>query len=61
VPTQQTSEPRYVPDLEPGDSVRHQVFGTGVVSEVEGDVVAVYFQGKGVKRLNTSFAPLEKL
>lgn len=60
-PAQQSSEPRYVPDLEPGDSVRHQVFGTGVVSEVDGDVVAVYFQGKGVKRLNTSFAPLEKL
>jgi DNA helicase-2/ATP-dependent DNA helicase PcrA len=60
-PATQSSEPRYVPDLEPGDSVRHQVFGTGVVSEVDGDVVAVYFKGKGVKRLNTSFAPLEKL
>lgn len=57
----QSDEPRYIPDLEPGDSVRHQVFGTGVVSEVDGDVVAVYFKTKGVKRLNTSFAPLEKL
>jgi DNA helicase-2/ATP-dependent DNA helicase PcrA len=56
-----SNEPRYVPDLEPGDSVQHQVFGIGIVSEIDGDTVAVYFKGKGVKRLNTSFAPLEKL
>lgn len=56
-----SSEPRYVPDIEPGDTVRHAVFGQGIVAEVDGDTVAVYFKGKGVKRLNTAFAPLEKL
>jgi DNA helicase-2/ATP-dependent DNA helicase PcrA len=54
-------EPRYVPELHEGDSVKHTVFGAGKVVEVDGDNVTVYFKGKGVKRLNVSFAPLEKL
>jgi DNA helicase-2/ATP-dependent DNA helicase PcrA len=60
-PSLLSDEPRYVPELEPGDKVRHQVFGTGVVYEVQGDVATVHFKNKGVKHLNTSFAPLEKL
>ena len=60
-PSYASDEPRYVLDIEPGDTVRHAVFGQGIVAEVEGDTVAVYFKGKGVKRLNTAFAPLEKL
>lgn len=54
-------EPRYVEDLEQGDRVTHQVFGDGVVMEVDGDNVAVHFKNKGIKKLNTAFAPLEKL
>jgi DNA helicase-2/ATP-dependent DNA helicase PcrA len=54
-------EPRYVPDLSEGDGVRHQVFGRGTVMEIEGDTVVVYFKGKGARKLNLSFAPLEKL
>ncbi len=54
-------EPRYVPDLNEGDGVRHQVFGQGTVLEVEGDNITVYFKGKGTRKLNVSFAPLEKL
>jgi DNA helicase-2/ATP-dependent DNA helicase PcrA len=54
-------EPRYVPDLNEGDGVRHQVFGHGTVVEVEGDNVVVFFKGKGTRKLNTAFAPLEKL
>lgn len=56
-----SDEPRYVPDLNEGDGVRHQVFGQGTVLEIEGDNVTVYFKGKGTRKLNTSFAPLEKL
>ena len=55
------NEPRYVPDLNEGDSVRHQVFGIGTIMEMDGDTAAVYFKGKGIRKLNTSFAPLEKL
>jgi len=55
------NEPRYVPDLSEGDGVRHQVFGVGTVMEVEGDVAVVYFKGKGSRKLNISFAPIEKL
>jgi DNA helicase-2/ATP-dependent DNA helicase PcrA len=55
------NEPRYVPDLNEGDGVRHQVFGQGTVLEVDGDNVTVYFKGKGTRKLNTAFAPLEKL
>ena len=54
-------EPRYVPDIEVGDKVKHPLFGTGTVMEKEGDDIAVLFQGKGAKKLNIGFAPLEKL
>ena len=54
-------EPRYVPELNEGDGVRHQVFGMGTVVEIEGDVAVVYFKNKGTRKLNISFAPLEKI
>ena len=60
-PANVSNEPRYVADLSEGDTVRHQLFGIGTVMEVDGDNVAVYFKGKGAKKLNVSFAPLEKL
>src|SRR6185312_15512012 len=55
------AEPRYVPDLNEGDGVRHQIFGLGTVMEIEGDTAVMYFKGKGARKLNISFAPLEKL
>jgi DNA helicase-2/ATP-dependent DNA helicase PcrA len=55
------NEPRYVPELNEGDSVRHQIFGVGSVVELDGDTATIYFKGKGAKKLNISFAPLEKL
>lgn len=54
-------EPRYIPELNEGDQVKHQAFGTGVVLDIDGDNVTVYFKGKGSKKLNVAFAPLEKL
>jgi len=56
-----SNEPRYVPDLSEGDGVRHQIFGLGTVMEIEGDTAVTYFKGKGARKLNISFAPLEKL
>jgi DNA helicase-2/ATP-dependent DNA helicase PcrA len=56
-----SNEPRYVPDLNEGDGVRHQQFGVGTVLELDGDNAVIYFKGKGAKKLNISFAPLEKL
>ncbi len=44
-----------------GDKVKHKVFGTGRVVNVEGDVASIQFEGRGLKKLNTSFAPLEKV
>lgn len=55
------NEPRVVPELYEGDGVRHQVFGVGTVMELDGDNAIIYFKGKGTKKLNTAFAPLEKL
>lgn len=55
------SEPHYVPELNEGDGVRHQVFGMGTVMEIEGENATIYFKGKGAKKLNIAFAPLEKL
>lgn len=57
----QTDEPRYVPDIEPGDTVRHQQFGVGIVHELDGDVATIQFGASGIKRLNIGFAPLEKV
>lgn len=54
-------ETHYIPELQEGDSVSHQVFGKGTVLEVEGDNVTIYFKGKGTKKLNVAFAPLQKL
>ena len=55
------NETRYVPDIEEGDGVRHEVFGVGTVLELDGDTATIYFKGKGSKKLNIAFAPLEKL
>jgi len=60
-PKRSSNETRYVPELNEGDGVKHQVFGMGTVLEIDGDNVVVYFKGKGTKKLNISFAPLEKL
>jgi DNA helicase-2/ATP-dependent DNA helicase PcrA len=57
----ENSEPRYVVELNEGDSVRHQLFGEGKVMELEGDNAVIYFKGRGAKKLNIAFAPLEKL
>ncbi|MEK7561494.1 MAG: 3'-5' exonuclease, partial [Patescibacteria group bacterium] len=54
-------EPHYVLELAEGDGVQHQLFGTGTVLELEGETATIYFKGKGTKRLNIAFAPLEKL
>lgn len=54
-------EPRYVPELFEGDNVKHGLFGQGTVMEVDGDNIVIYFKGKGAKKLNIGFAPLEKL
>jgi len=54
-------DPQYVIELSEGDRVRHQVFGVGKIVEIEGDIAVVYFKGRGAKKLNLSFAGLEKL
>ncbi len=56
-----TTEPRYVPDINEGDGVKHQLFGMGTVLEMDGDTATIYFKGKGTKKLNVAFAPLEKI
>ena len=53
------------PVFQPGDRVRHQTFGAGVVVSCEivpGDQqVVVAFEGQGVKKFLLSFAPLSKV
>ncbi len=55
------SEPHYVLDLAEGEAVRHQIFGEGTVLEVAGETATIYFKGKGTKKLNIAFAPLQKI
>ena len=57
--------PRPRTEYQPGDRVRHDHFGEGVVvsaREQRGDTeVTVAFEGQGVKRLMLNFAPLTKV
>jgi DNA helicase-2/ATP-dependent DNA helicase PcrA len=57
-------EPQVVPDdetdLRVGEHVRHQVFGTGQVVAIDGFNVSINFDGRGIKRLNIQFAPIER-
>ena len=54
-------EPRYVPELYEGDAVKHQLFGVGTIVDMDGDTATIYFKGKGTRKLNIAFAPLQKL
>jgi len=54
-------EPIYVAEYEIGDAVEHQLFGRGTVVEIDSDNLAIYFAGKGTKKLNASFAPIKKI
>lgn len=56
-----SDEPRYIPDLNEGDGVRHAQFGVGTVVEMDGETAVIYFKGKGTRKLNISFAPIEKI
>ena len=55
----------YIPepslDVAVGARVRHQLFGIGTVVDVDGEMLSIAFSGRGVKKLNASFAPLELL
>lgn len=56
-----SSEPRYVPDLEEGDGIKHEIFGSGTVMKLEGETATIFFKDKGTKKINIAFAPLTKL
>lgn len=60
-PPAASDEQRYIPELTEGDGVRHKLFGEGTIVELNGDTATIYFKGKGPKKLNIAFAPLEKL
>ena len=64
-PTHTADIPDYIPEpgieVAIGAKVRHQLFGVGTVVDVDGDMLSIAFGGKGVKKLNAAFAPLELL
>lgn len=61
MPPADIDEPQYVPELAEGDVVQHQVFGQGTVVELDGETATIYFKGRGSKKLNIAFAPIQKL
>lgn len=60
-PTLDNGELKYSIDISEGALVQHQVFGIGTVLAVNGETATVHFQAGGVKVLNLSFAPIEKI
>lgn len=65
IPGLSYNEPQVVMDdainLQKGDRVKHQIFGTGKVVSIEGTTVGVKFGSQTIKKLNVAFAPLEKI
>lgn len=63
--TSEVEEADYIPEptisVENGAKVKHQLFGVGTVVEVDGDMLSIAFKGRGVKKINAAFAPLELL
>ena len=57
-------EPRVVLDEEVafvvGERVTHQIFGTGTIVSVDGMMLKISFESRGVKMLNAAFAPLKQ-
>lgn len=51
----------YIPEINEGDAVKHQLFGQGTVMELDGENAVIYFKGRGSKKINIAFAPIEKL
>jgi DNA helicase-2/ATP-dependent DNA helicase PcrA len=51
----------YIQQLAVGDRVRHQFFGEGKITHLDGEVAKIDFKNKGVKKLNIAFAFLDKL
>jgi DNA helicase-2/ATP-dependent DNA helicase PcrA len=49
-----------LPQVSVGDRVRHQLFGVGMIENLDGSVATINF-ARGSKKLNLAFAPLEKL
>lgn len=62
-PKNTTDIPDFIPEdsmnVEVGARVRHQVFGIGTVVAIDGEMLSIAFNGRGVKKLNAAFAPLE--
>ncbi len=48
-------------DIEIGDKVKHQLFGIGSIVAIDGVTLSINFEGRGVKKLNSAFAPLQRL
>lgn len=48
-------------ELSIGDRVKHKVFGVGQVVAIDGMNLSIAFEGRGIKKLNAAFAPLERV
>lgn len=59
-----SGEPRVVMDdeasFQPGEQVRHHLFGRGKIVSVDGSMLKISFGSRGTKTLNAAFAPLTK-
>jgi DNA helicase-2/ATP-dependent DNA helicase PcrA len=45
----------------PGDSVKHPDFGQGLIVTLVNDIATIAFKKKGLKKINITLAPLEKM
>jgi DNA helicase-2/ATP-dependent DNA helicase PcrA len=55
------NEPRYIPELAEGDTIKHETFGLGTVVSLSGDNAVIIFKDNGTKTINLAFAPIVKV
>ncbi|MCL5094261.1 MAG: UvrD-helicase domain-containing protein, partial [Patescibacteria group bacterium] len=47
--------------LSPGDTISHQVFGEGIITQINDDEIEVSFPKLGLKKLSIYYAPIRKI
>ena len=57
----QDNEVRFVEELNIGDKVKHDYFGIGTITEIDGYFAAIYFKNRGLKKIDLSFARVQKI
>ena len=60
VPKPKKSQREDIGDVKEGDKIKHSMFGIGTVVAINGDLLTVSFDGKGLKRMKKDIPQIER-